>query len=75
MDREERIRRRAYNIWCAEGWPRGRDKEHWAEASKALEHDIGQVKEAASADGQMLYAAGRPAMPLKVRHERKTKAE
>ena len=51
MEREERIRRRAYNIWCAEGWPRGRDKEHWAEASKAVEHDIGQVKEAVSADG------------------------
>ncbi len=37
MEREGRIRRRAYNIWCAEGWPKGRDQEHWEQARKEIE--------------------------------------
>jgi hypothetical protein len=39
MDKEERIRCRAYNIWCAEGWPKGRDKEHWDRARREIEND------------------------------------
>ena len=39
MDKEEWIRRRAYNIWCAEGWPKGRDKAHWEQASKEVERE------------------------------------
>jgi len=39
MDKEEWIRRRAYNIWCAEGWPKGRDKEHWEQAQKEAERE------------------------------------
>ena len=37
MDKEERIARRAYNLWCAEGWPKGRDKEHWEQARHEIE--------------------------------------
>jgi hypothetical protein len=37
MDKEELIRRRAYDIWCAEGWPRGRDQEHWEQACREVE--------------------------------------
>ncbi len=39
MDREERIRRRAYNIWCAEGRPKGREQAHWEQASKEVERE------------------------------------
>lgn len=26
------IRRRAHAIWCEEGYPQGRDREHWEKA-------------------------------------------
>jgi hypothetical protein len=32
MNREQWIRERAYNLWCEQGWPIGRDKQHWAQA-------------------------------------------
>ena len=35
-DREERIRRRAYELWEAEGWPHGREQDHWAQAEREL---------------------------------------
>jgi hypothetical protein len=34
MNRENWIQARAYNIWCEQGWPIGRDKEHWAQAAE-----------------------------------------
>lgn len=37
MDKQERIRRRAYDIWCAAGWPKGRDKEHWEQACREID--------------------------------------
>jgi hypothetical protein len=36
-DREERIRRRAHEIWEREGQPHGRDREHWSEAAREIE--------------------------------------
>jgi hypothetical protein len=48
MDKEDWIRQRAYNIWCAEGWPKGRDKEHWeqarTEAEKLFQSSSAQTK-------------------------------
>ena len=35
-DRDERIRRRAYELWEAEGWPQGREQDHWAQAEREL---------------------------------------
>ena len=32
MEREEEIRRLAYSIWEKEGYPHGRDIEHWLKA-------------------------------------------
>ena len=32
-DRETRIRKRAYEIWEAEGRPNGREREHWEQAT------------------------------------------
>jgi len=36
-EREERIRRRAHEIWDSEGRPHGRDKEHWHRASQEID--------------------------------------
>ncbi|MGK9236843.1 DUF2934 domain-containing protein [Inquilinus limosus] len=35
-DREERIRRRAYEIWEALGRPEGGQQEHWARAEAEI---------------------------------------
>lgn len=35
-ERGERIRRRAYQIWEAEGHPHGRDRAHWDQAEREL---------------------------------------
>ncbi|MER8827705.1 DUF2934 domain-containing protein [Mesorhizobium sp. M0938] len=37
MDREERIRRRAHEIWEREGRPEGREREHWDRAVQEIE--------------------------------------
>jgi hypothetical protein len=37
MDRETRIRERAYAIWEREGRPQGRDAEHWAQATAEMD--------------------------------------
>ncbi|MGN6551425.1 MAG: DUF2934 domain-containing protein [Pararhizobium sp.] len=37
MDREERIRRRAHEIWEREGRPEGREQEHWDKAVQDVE--------------------------------------
>lgn len=47
MEREEQIRRLAYSIWETEGYPEGRDIEHWLKAetlwrSKTSEQDSGK---------------------------------
>ncbi len=46
-DREEKIRKRAYEKWEREGSPEGREKEHWAEA----ERDLGDESSPAAAPG------------------------
>ncbi|MGV3650583.1 MAG: DUF2934 domain-containing protein [Devosia sp.] len=33
---EEDIRRRAYDLWVAEGQPHGKDREHWEQAAREL---------------------------------------
>ncbi|MCA0030238.1 MULTISPECIES: DUF2934 domain-containing protein [unclassified Mesorhizobium] len=35
--REERIKRRAYEIWEREGRPAGREQEHWDQAVQEIE--------------------------------------
>lgn len=35
--REDRIRRRAYEIWEREGRPAGREEEHWHKAAREVE--------------------------------------
>lgn len=36
MEESEQIRRRAHQIWQAEGSPEGRDAKHWARAQEEL---------------------------------------
>ena len=36
-DRENRIRRRAHEIWEREGRPHGRDAEHWRQAEREID--------------------------------------
>lgn len=36
-EREQTIRERAYAIWEEEGRPEGREREHWARASREIE--------------------------------------
>ncbi|MEW6630025.1 MAG: DUF2934 domain-containing protein [Pseudomonadota bacterium] len=37
MDREERIKQRAHEIWEREGRPDGRQQEHWDQAVQEIE--------------------------------------
>ena len=41
MPDEERIRRRAHEIWEREGRPEGRHEEHWARARREVEAEEG----------------------------------
>jgi DUF2934 family protein len=41
MQNQERIRRRAHEIWEREGRPEGRHEEHWARASREVEAEGG----------------------------------
>lgn len=40
MDREERIRQRAYEIWQSEGSPEGQDGAHWERASREIDAEL-----------------------------------
>lgn len=39
IDREDRIRRRAHEIWEREGQPSGRDHEHWERAGREIDDE------------------------------------
>ena len=45
---EDRIRRRAYQIWEEEGWPQGREAEHWSRAEREIAQGAGPGPEAAA---------------------------
>ena len=44
-DKDEKIRRRAYEIWQREGSPEGRSDEHWSQAARELEDEDGSSDE------------------------------
>jgi hypothetical protein len=48
MEREDRIRIRAYEIWVAEGSPEGRERDHWEQAVAEVEASITDAQESAS---------------------------
>jgi hypothetical protein len=41
-DREDRIRRRAHQIWEEEGHPDGQEAEHWKRAVREIDGDTGR---------------------------------
>lgn len=47
MQDQDRVRRRAYELWEREGRPEGRDREHWEQARREIKAEGG-----ASAPGQ-----------------------
>jgi Protein of unknown function (DUF2934) len=50
MSIEDRIRRRAHEIWEREGRPEGRREEHWAQARREIEAEGGSQPEPAAPD-------------------------
>jgi hypothetical protein len=67
MNKEDRIRRRAYEIWEREGRPHGRDWDHWVKAAGEIDKE-GTAPEAANGAGSPVRkrSGGRrssPAMP------------
>jgi hypothetical protein len=50
MDKEERIRQRAYELWYVAGCHHGRDAEHWARAVEEIEGAF--IKGDAAAEGE-----------------------
>ncbi|WEX10435.1 DUF2934 domain-containing protein [Chelativorans sp. AA-79] len=40
-EREDRIRRRAYELWEQEGRPEGREWDHWVQAAREVEAEEG----------------------------------
>jgi len=41
MSNQERISQRAYQLWEQEGKPEGRESEHWEQACREIEGEIG----------------------------------
>jgi hypothetical protein len=40
MEREQRIRERAFIIWEAEGCPSGREGDHWERAEREIDQEV-----------------------------------
>jgi hypothetical protein len=57
MADDDRIRKRAHQIWEAEGRPHGRDREHWEQATRELAAESGTGKAAGAAKAK---PAGKP---------------
>lgn len=51
MDKEDRIRRRAYEIWEREGRPHGREQEHWDRAVQEIEAEEPEASRRPDAPG------------------------
>jgi hypothetical protein len=64
---EERIRNRAYEIWELEGYPDGRDGEHWHQATRELADVAGKSAASANIKSAARAAGSRPAGSSKSR--------
>lgn len=43
MDRDQRIKERAHQIWESEGRPEGREHEHWQRARREIETEAAEA--------------------------------
>lgn len=55
-DREQQIRRKAYELWEAAGRPEGRQAEHWAEAERQLAAEDFSTGNTEAADPQQMQS-------------------
>jgi hypothetical protein len=63
-DKEARIRERAYEIWAREGYPQGKDAEHWQMAEAEITAESAGVADRAAAGSKpQTEAPIRPAAP------------
>ncbi|PBC02781.1 DUF2934 domain-containing protein [Mesorhizobium sp. WSM3860] len=60
MDREERIRRRAHEIWERAGRPEGRQQEHWDQAVQEIESEGSEAERGPVAPDPIVGAASDP---------------
>ena len=44
MQHDDEVRQIAYKIWEEEGYPQGRDQEHWYKAEATLQERQGQME-------------------------------
>ena len=44
QDREDRIRKRAHQLWQQEGSPEGRPDDHWLQAEREIDHGNGEIE-------------------------------
>ncbi len=72
-DREDRIRKRAYDLWERDGAPEGHQHAHWQQAEREIDAEAAQSP-AGSQDPQGDTAA-KPAKPVRARAPRKTAAK
>ncbi|WP_341213270.1 DUF2934 domain-containing protein [uncultured Limimaricola sp.] len=49
-DREERIRKRAYEMWERDGSPEGQDHAHWHDAAREIEAEMASETDKPEAD-------------------------
>jgi Protein of unknown function (DUF2934) len=59
LDRDERIRQRAYEIWEREGRPHGREEEHWRLAVDELVEELREAKVIQDVPAERVTGAGR----------------
>jgi len=58
-DRDDRIRRRAHEIWEREGRPHGKDAEHWERAQREVDAEASAEIAAATAKPKSSRAGGK----------------
>ncbi len=51
-DRDELVRRRAYQIWEQAGRPEGTDQENWMQAAREIDEEMAEDADSAPAPAQ-----------------------
>ena len=73
---DEAIRDRSYYIWEREGFPEGKDLEHWLRAKAELEAELEAHQRAASVlDGSPNFVMPRPAISAPPRKSTATRLD
>ncbi len=74
-DREAWVRRRAYELWQAEGSPDGREHAHWEQAESEADEALMSANDvAAKQDAPAAVSSDAPAKPARKKPVRKTAA-